>query len=260
MTRFVSGVALAASAFALVWFLSSTALLAVALAVAGLAFLEFARLARAVGAPLPFLPALAATLAACAAVALPWVHVPSLLGVILVALGVSLMTSGLHGAPLVHGAGAGLLAPVYIGLPLGALVAIHQVTGREGVLTLIATVAASDTCQYYSGRTFGRRPLAPTISPKKTVEGAIGGLVLAPLALLAIAHWWLPALHPGAVWVAGLGMVIAGIAGDLFESSFKRAAGVKDSGTLIPGHGGVLDRIDALLFCAPLFYLLVTLA
>ncbi|MBP7779213.1 MAG: phosphatidate cytidylyltransferase [Acidobacteria bacterium] len=260
MTRFVSGVALAASAFALVWFLSSTALLAVALAVAGLAFLEFARLARAVGAPLPFLPALAATLAACAAVALPWVHVPSLLGVILVALGVSLMTSGLHGAPLVHGAGAGLLAPVYIGLPLGALVAIHQVTGREGVLTLVATVAASDTCQYYSGRTFGRRPLAPTISPKKTVEGAIGGLVLAPLALLAIAHWWLPALHPGAVWVAGLGMVIAGIAGDLFESSFKRAAGVKDSGTLIPGHGGVLDRIDALLFCAPLFYLLVTLA
>ena len=170
------------------------------------------------------------------------------------------MTSGLHGAPLVHGAAAGLLAPVYIGLPLGALVAIHQVAGREGVLTLIATVAASDTCQYYTGRTFGRRPLAPTISPKKTIEGAIGGFVLAPLALVALAHWWLPALHPVAVWVAGLGIVVAGIAGDLFESSFKRAAGVKDSGALIPGHGGVLDRIDALLFCAPLFYLLVTLA
>lgn len=260
MTRLVSGVALAATAFALVWFLPSTGLLAVALAVAGLAFLEYARLARAVEAPLPFLPALAATLAACAAVAMPWVHVPSLLGVILVAHAVSLMTSGLHGAPLVHGAAAGILAPIYIGLPLGALVAIHQLAGREGVLTLIATVAASDTFQFYTGRTFGKRPLAPTISPKKTIEGAIGGFVLAPLALVALAWWWLPQLHPAAVWVAGLGIVMAGIAGDLFESSFKRAAGVKDSGTLIPGHGGVLDRIDALLFCAPLFYLLLTLA
>jgi phosphatidate cytidylyltransferase len=185
---------------------------------------------------------------------------PSLFGVIIVALAVSLMTSGRHGAPLVHGAAAGMLAPVYIGLPLGALVGIHQIAGREGVLTLIATVAASDTFQYYSGRTFGKRPLAPTISPKKTIEGAIGGFVLAPLALVAMAYWWLPRLNPGAVWLAGLGIVMAGIAGDLFESSFKRAAGLKDSGSLIPGHGGVLDRIDALLFCAPLFYLLLTVA
>jgi len=260
MTRLVSGVALAASAFALVWFLPSPALLAVALVVAGLAFVEYAKLARAVGAPLPFLPSLAATLAACAAVALPWVHVPSLFGVIILALAVSLMTSGRHGAPLVHGAAAGMLAPIYIGLPLGALVGIHQIAGREGVLTLIATVAASDTFQFYSGRTFGKRPLAPTISPKKTIEGAIGGFVLAPLALVAMAYWWLPRLNPGAVWLAGLGIVMAGIAGDLFESSFKRAAGQKDSGSLIPGHGGVLDRIDALLFCAPLFYLLLTVA
>lgn len=260
MTRLVSGVALAASAFALIWFLPSPWLLAVALVVAGLAFSEYATLARAVEAPLPFLPSLTATLAACAAMTLPWVHVPSLFGVITVALAVSLMTSGRHGAPLVHGAAAGMLAPVYIGLPLGALVAIHQIAGREGVLTLIATVAASDTFQFYTGRTFGKRPLAPTISPKKTIEGAIGGLVLAPLALVALATWWLPHLHPVAVWVAGLGIVMAGIAGDLFESSFKRAAGLKDSGTLIPGHGGVLDRIDALLFCAPLFYLLLTLA
>ena len=260
MTRLVSGVALAASAGALIWFLPPPGLLVVALVVAGLAFVEYARLARAVEAPLPWLPSLAATLAACAAVALPWVHVPSLFGVITVALAVSLMTSGRHGAPLVHGAAAGILAPVYIGLPLGALVGIHQLAGREGVLTLIATVAASDTFQYYTGRTFGKRPLAPTISPKKTIEGAIGGFVLAPLALVALAHWFLPQLHPAAVWVAGLGIVMAGIAGDLFESSFKRAAGMKDSGTLIPGHGGVLDRIDALLFCAPLFYLLLTLA
>ena len=150
-----------------------------------------------------------------------------------------------------------MLAPVYLGLPLGALVGIHQLGGREGVLAIIATVAASDTFQFYTGRTFGRRPLAPTISPKKTIEGAIGGLVLAPLALVAIAYAWLPRLTPAAAWAAGVGIVIAGITGDLFESALKRAAGVKDSGTLIPGHGGVLDRIDALLFAAPIFYLVL---
>lgn len=260
MTRLLSGLAMAAAAFLLVWFLPWTALLAVALGVAALAFFEYARLAVAVEAPVPTLPALAATLAACAAVALPWVQVPALFGVIVVALAVSLMVSGRHGAPLFHGAAAAVLAPVYIGLPLGALVGIHQLAGREGVLTLIATVAASDTFQYYSGRTFGRRPLAPTISPKKTIEGAIGGFVLAPLALVALAHWWLPHLQPVGVWAAGIGIVVAGIAGDLFESSLKRAAGVKDSGSLIPGHGGVLDRIDALLFAAPLFLLMLRLA
>ena len=268
MTRVLSGVALAASAFALVWFLPSTALLGVALVVAVLAFIEYARLAHAVGAGLPFGPSLVATLAACVLVASPLIDapvplaqmLPPLLGVSLLWLAVTLMARGVHGAPLVHGVAAGMLAPVYIGMPLGALVAIHQLAGREGVLTLVATVAASDTFQFYSGRTFGKRPLAPTISPKKTIEGAIGGFVLAPLALVAIARWSLPALHPAAVWAAGLGIVLAGIAGDLFESALKRAAGVKDSGTLIPGHGGVLDRIDALLFCAPLFYLLLALA
>jgi phosphatidate cytidylyltransferase len=259
MTRLLSGLALALGALALVWWLSSTQLLVVALAVAGLAFHEYARLARAVGAMLPYLPALAATLAACAAVAMPWVHLPTLLAVALVMVAVSLMTSGQHGASLFHGASAGMLAPLYLGLPLGALVGVHQLAGREGVLAIIATVAASDTFQFYTGRTFGRRPLAPTISPKKTVEGAIGGLVLAPVALVAIARWWLPQLPAAGVWAAGLGIVVAGIAGDLFESALKRAAGVKDSGALIPGHGGVLDRIDALLFAAPLFYLLLRL-
>ncbi len=224
---------------------------------AALGFLEYARLARAIDAEVPTVPTLVATLAACAGMALPWVYLPSLFGVVLVGLAVSLMTSGRHGAPLFHGAAAAMLAPVYIGLPLGSLVAIHQLAGREGVVMLIATVVASDTFQYYAGRTFGRRPLAPTISPKKTIEGAIGGFVLAPLTLVVIAHYWLPRLPPLGVWAAGIGIVMAGIAGDLFESSLKRAAGVKDSGTLIPGHGGVLDRFDALIFAAPLFLLLL---
>ena len=268
MTRLLSGVALAATAFALVWWLPSGALLIVALGVATLAFVEYARLARAVGAAVPVVPTLVATLAACALVARPWTDAPNvfvnlsppLFGVALLAIAAALMRRGTHGAPLVHGAAVAMLAPVYLGLPLGTLVGIHQLAGREGVITLVATVAASDTFQYYTGRSVGRRPLAPTISPKKTIEGAMGGFVLAPLLLVAIARWWLPALHPASVWAAGVGIVVAGITGDLFESALKRAAGVKDSGALIPGHGGVLDRIDALLFAAPIFYLLLTLA
>ena len=197
MARVLSGLALAAAAFALVWFLPWNALLVVAMAVAALAFVEYARLAQAVGAPLPWLASLVTTLAACMVVTTPWLYLPSLLAVGLLVIAVTAMAGGQHGPPLFNGAAAGMLAPLYIGLPLGALVGIHQVAGREGVLAIIATVAASDTFQFYTGRTFGRRPLAPTISPKKTIEGAIGGLVLAPLALVAIAYAWLPAPDAG---------------------------------------------------------------
>jgi phosphatidate cytidylyltransferase len=262
MTRLLSGVAMAASAFALVWFLPTQGLLVVALVIATLAFFEYAALARGVGAPVPVAASLVTTLAACAITSNPIAYVSytvPVCGLGLIAVAITAMATREPGVPLVHSAMAGMLAPLYIGLPLGALVAIHAAAGREGVLVLIATVAASDTFQYYSGRTFGRRPLAPVLSPKKTIEGALGGFVLAPLALVAMAYWWLPRVPPLAAWGVGAGMVVAGIAGDLFESAMKRAAGVKDSAHLIPGHGGVLDRIDALLFCAPIFYVLVTL-
>ena len=95
------------------------------------------------------------------------------------------------------------------------------------------------------------------MSPKKTVEGAVSGVIAAALVLPVLAHWWLPAL--GAWRWAAIGVMVAllGIAGDLFESLIKRSAGVKDSSGLIPGHGGMLDRIDALLFAVPLLYVTV---
>ena len=113
------------------------------------------------------------------------------------------------------------------------------------------TVVMSDTAQYYSGRTFGRTPLAPRISPKKTIEGAAGGFVFGTAIFIIAGAWWVPGMP--VLFRAGLGLAIValGIAGDLFESMLKRSAGVKDSSALIPGHGGVLDRIDALLFAAP---------
>ncbi|MGH6783888.1 MAG: phosphatidate cytidylyltransferase, partial [Sphingomicrobium sp.] len=154
----------------------------------------------------------------------------------------------------IHQAGVALFAPLYIGIPLGMLVAIQDTLEWQGTLLLIATVIVSDSAQYYSGRAFGRRPLAPTISPKKTVEGAIGGVVVGTAFMAIAGRWALPVVATLPLALAGLIVVVFGIGGDLFESRLKRVAGVKDSSTLIPGHGGVLDRIDALLFAAPAFY------
>jgi phosphatidate cytidylyltransferase len=184
----------------------------------------------------------------------PWVPIESMLGMVLVLTAIGVMTSNRTGAATLHDAAAAMLAPVYIGLPLGSLVAIHGLAGRNAVLLLMATVIASDTGQYYAGRLFGHRPLAPRLSPKKTREGALGGLVLAPLVLVAASHYLLPGAKPVPLAGVGVLIVVAGIFGDLFESMLKRAANVKDSATFIPGHGGVLDRIDALLFAIPVFY------
>jgi phosphatidate cytidylyltransferase len=122
---------------------------------------------------------------------------------------------------------------------------------------LMLTVMVSDSAQYYTGRAFGTRPLAPAISPKKTIEGAIGGFVFGTAVFVGVGAWWVPGMP--ALFRAGLGLAVValGIAGDLFESMLKRSAGVKDSSALIPGHGGVLDRIDALLFAAPVYYIVL---
>ena len=119
-----------------------------------------------------------------------------------------------------------------------------------------ATVLMCDTGAYLCGRFFGKTKLIPSVSPKKTREGALGGLLFSSLTGLWMATSFnLGASWPRAVIVAFLAG-FAGIVGDLTESALKRAAGVKDSGALLPGHGGILDRIDALIFGAPITYLL----
>ena len=120
---------------------------------------------------------------------------------------------------------------------------------------LLAVIAGSDSAQYYAGRALGRRKLAPRVSPAKTVEGALGGLVAAPAIGAALAGWGLPGVPIASAALAALVLAGFGIAGDLFESLLKRSAGVKDSSALIPGHGGLLDRIDSYLFALPMFYL-----
>jgi phosphatidate cytidylyltransferase len=158
-------------------------------------------------------------------------------------------------SPGVIAAAAGGFALIYIGLPLGALVGVHIFGGRGAVLLLVFTIVISDSAQYYAGRTLGRHPLAPRLSPKKTIEGALGGFIVAPLFLYFAGPYLVPVVTPLMIAPLGVALVACGIAGDLFESMLKRAADMKDSSALIPGHGGVLDRIDALLFATPPFYM-----
>jgi phosphatidate cytidylyltransferase len=122
---------------------------------------------------------------------------------------------------------------------------------------MMATIVISDSAQYYTGRAVGRRPLAPSISPKKTLEGAIGGLVFGTLAFVIGARFVFAETPVALLVLVGASIAALGIVGDLFESLLKRSAGVKDSGALIPGHGGVLDRIDSWLFAAPVYYVFV---
>lgn len=256
MARLVSGVVLAAVFFVLIWFTNATVLLFVALGVAALAVHEYVQLFRGLGADMHMAPILVATWVAIANVAFPQFALEGVLSITVIAMATWVMARLKDFRAAALAAAASVLAPVYIGIGLGSLVAIHVWGGRGGVILLMATIVVSDTAQYYAGRTFGRRPLAPKLSPKKTIEGAIGGFLIAPAFLVFSAYYFIPAAtNQVSLVVLALALVVAGIAGDLFESTLKRAAGMKDSSALIPGHGGVLDRIDAMLFAAPIFYL-----
>ncbi len=133
----------------------------------------------------------------------------------------------------------------------------HDLDRPALLLYVVALVGAADTSAYFTGRAFGRFKLAPAISPGKTVEGALGGLAAAALAAYFGGNLvWRFEGQRLAAWVAlGVTAALFSILGDLVESKFKRLAGVKDSGRLLPGHGGLLDRLDALTGAAPVFAL-----
>jgi phosphatidate cytidylyltransferase len=144
-----------------------------------------------------------------------------------------------------------LLGPAFL-----ALLLLHaRSQGPLWILFLLVLIWVADTGAYFSGRRFGRHKLAPRVSPGKTWEGAVGGLGLSALAAAAAGHWLFAlAGDRFLLFVLLCASVVAfSVVGDLSESMFKRHAGVKDSGTLFPGHGGVLDRLDSLFAAAPLF-------
>lgn len=162
-------------------------------------------------------------------------------------------------APAVQFQGAGLMGFLYVGIfPALALRLLRLENGDIWFFGLLAIVFAGDTMAYVTGRFFGKRKLFSAVSPKKTVEGAIGGLFGSAIAGVVIAQY-LPQHTTSATMIAAA-IVTGGFAqiGDLHESLLKRVADVKDSGSIMPGHGGILDRLDGVLFAAPVYYSVVS--
>lgn len=149
---------------------------------------------------------------------------------------------------------------LYVSLTLGHLLLTRALPGGEYLIFFVVLVTwAGDTGAYYAGVTLGRHRLAPIISPNKTVEGLAGGLVLAVAVAFLAQAWFLRSFTAADCLATGVLLTGVGVLGDLSESALKRSSGVKDSGSLIPAHGGMLDRLDSLLFTAPAFYYYMTL-
>jgi len=149
---------------------------------------------------------------------------------------------------------------LYIGMTLSSLVFTRALPSGEWLVLFLAVVTwAGDIGAYYVGSLWGRHRLAPSLSPKKSAEGLAGGIAFAIVAALLAQRWALPLLSVTDALILGFLLTGAGSAGDLCESAIKRSVGVKDSGGILPGHGGMLDRLDSLLFTAPAFYYYVVL-
>ena len=160
----------------------------------------------------------------------------------------------------VEPAATALLALVYVDAMLGHAIWLHRLTdGPWLVVSLLVMTWVGETAAYLVGSTMGRHKLAPTISPNKTIEGAGAQVVFTVAAAVGVGAWLLPAWSVLSCIGAGLLVGIVGQVGDLAESAIKRSANVKDAGGLIPGHGGLLDRLDSLLFNVPAFFYYVVL-
>ncbi len=151
--------------------------------------------------------------------------------------------------------GATAFGVIYIGLSLTLLANVYNFkSGTVLLLFIFAGTWLADTSAYAVGRLFGRTPLAPRVSPNKTWEGAVGSISITTVVFTFMI--FMPELNSVERLIFGLCMALAAGAGDLFESALKREAGVKDSGALLPGHGGLLDRLDSLIMTGPVGYLL----
>jgi len=145
----------------------------------------------------------------------------------------------------------------YIGLLYPFVYHVRQLTeiGGDWMLFMLGTLWLSDTLAMFVGKAFGKRKLAPTVSPNKTVAGFVGGMSGGIIVALILGFWRLSGVEWPVLIASGILVSLVGQIGDLVESCWKRAIGIKDSSAIIPGHGGVLDRFDSLLFAAPILYL-----
>lgn len=141
----------------------------------------------------------------------------------------------------------------YFQTPTGGI----EYLGGNFLIVLWISIWICDTAAYFGGRVFGKHKLAPVISPNKTVEGAIFGLVFGIIAFVLLGVFLLPSLQIEYLWVSGLIVGVFGQLGDLIESRFKRDTGVKDTSEILPGHGGFLDRFDSIIFISPFLFLVL---
>ncbi|MEW5806319.1 MAG: phosphatidate cytidylyltransferase [Acidobacteriota bacterium] len=145
----------------------------------------------------------------------------------------------------------------FIGYTLGYQVGLRAIPGEDGkdlLVFLFFVVWIGDSAAYYVGKTLGCHKMSPRISPNKTIEGAIGGILFSIVAALVAMLWFYRRIDLHDALILGLVLGVLGIFGDLAESAFKRAANIKDSSVILPGHGGFLDRFDSLLFTGPALY------
>ena len=218
-----------------------------------IAVLELFRLLAPLGARKP-IPAIAAC------VILPWVWnqggsavVAYLLGACLCLLTANLYRVANHRDALVS-ASASLMALLYLGLPVSLLAGYRS--RSDELLMILAIVWSCDIAAYLVGSRWGRRRITPRLSPAKSLEGFAAGLAAALAIAVLLGYGLLGRSDWGLLSLIGVVVGLAAILGDLFESLLKRAVGAKDSGSLIPGHGGLLDRIDSLLFAFPVYHCL----
>lgn len=161
-----------------------------------------------------------------------------------------------HSAVPLARLGTTVFGVFYVGfLPAMLTWVLNLDLGPIPILMIFIAIWVADTSAYSVGRLAGRTPLARVLSPNKTVEGAVGSVLITAVVLGLFSFWTDMTLMERVMF--GAAMALAGIFGDLFESAIKREAGVKDSGSLLPGHGGILDRVDSLLAAAPLGYILL---
>ena len=154
-----------------------------------------------------------------------------------------------------------LFGVFYVGLLLGYFSLLRNLEhGVALVFFVIIVTWLSDTGGFFVGKTLGRHPLAPTLSPKKTIEGLLGGVVFSVAGAIICQVTFIPFFSLFQCGMLGIGLALLGALGDLAESAIKRSVHVKDSGTIIPGHGGALDRVDSLLFTGPAMYYYVMFA
>ncbi|CBH21819.1 CDP-diglyceride synthase [Acetoanaerobium sticklandii] len=187
-----------------------------------------------------------------------WLNIWSVLPVLLFILVVGESILLIFGKKTVEDISVSILTFVYITVALSSVIVVREAS-FDFIWYIFIFAWATDTCAYFAGFAFGKHKLMPKVSPKKTIEGAIGGIIGCIIISTVYAYF----VHPEYILLIGVSALIGSVisqAGDLFASSFKRKLGVKDYGNLIPGHGGMLDRIDSIIFTAPFTYIVMFIA